>query len=165
MALHIWVSPLTLYFLHFFDVPLLQSLQKLAFNLTSIPAVLEASSLLPLDPPSHGSIALSYPNKLLMRPDLRFHTQTHVRTSTCRHTHACMLMPDQFSGWTLVAVVQNLLPRLSVFYTSHSLPLCFLLPSFHPSLSLWGDKHDCACGFKASGKWDTDTDHKKTWHR
>lgn len=32
MALHIWVSPLTLNFLHFFDVLLLPSLQRLAFN-------------------------------------------------------------------------------------------------------------------------------------
>ncbi|CAB1439465.1 unnamed protein product [Pleuronectes platessa] len=58
-----------------------QPSRKLAFNLTSIPAALQASSLLPLDPPSHGSVAVSYPNKLLMRPNHHFHAETHVQTS------------------------------------------------------------------------------------
>ena len=119
MALHIWVSLLTLYFLHFFDVLLSQSTQRLAFNLTSIPAALQASSLLPLDPPSHGIVALSYPNKLLMRPNLCFHTQAmHARS----HTRPVLRVVLQ------TLVVQTRPPHLS--HTFHSLPPDLLLSSF-----------------------------------
>ena len=141
--LHEWlrtyVSPLTLYSSHFFDVILSQSLQKLAFTLTSIPAVLQASSLLPLDPPSHGNVALSYPSKLLMRPNLRFHTQTHVHTSA-RGTHACTLKPNQFSWWYYGSswLCKNLFSICQFFFTHlRRTPfLCLLLSSFPAFLSL-----------------------------
>lgn len=110
--LHIWVSPLTLYFLAFLWCP---SLAVFAETSLQIPALLQASSLLPLDPPSHGSAALSYPNKLLMRPN-------HART---RSVLRVVLQ-------TLVALVQqkkkkkNLPLHLSTFYTSRPLSLPFI---------------------------------------
>lgn len=159
-ALRIWVSPFNVsYFLHFFDVLLLQSLQKLAFSLTSILAVLQASSLLPLDPPSHSSVVLSYPNMLLMRPNLRFYMLTHVHISMCQtywvHAHAWSVVRVVLQ--TLVALVQNVLPICQSF-THFTLSLSISCsPPFHPSL--WGHEHECAYRIKASGKWD-DTDHK-----
>lgn len=125
------------YFLHFFDVLLLQSLQKLAFSLTSIPTVLQASSSLPLDPPSHSSVVLSYPNMLLMRPNLLFHTLTHVHVSMCQtywvHAHVVRVVVQ-----TLVALVQNVLPvcqRFTHFTLRLSVSLGLLLSSI-PPLSL-----------------------------
>lgn len=149
MALHIWVGPLTLYSLHFFDVLLLQSLQKPAFNLTSIPAALQASSLLPLDPPSHGSAALSYtkqaPNEAKISPFAHRHV---ARPCACRRTGACTLAPRPFSGRCVTDPASfgvKSPPHLSVFYTSHSLTLS---PARSvPPLSLWGDEHESACGF------------------
>lgn len=63
-------------FSYFFDVLLLQSLQKLALSLTSIPAVLQASSLLPVEPPSHGVL----PKRGSNEDKPRFsHANTHPR--------------------------------------------------------------------------------------
>lgn len=85
MAPHIWVSPLTLYSSCFFDVPPLA-----IFAETSLQSLL--SFLLPLDPASHGSVALPYLNKPLMRPNLLLftsHTHTHIQCSgVLMHAHS-----------------------------------------------------------------------------
>lgn len=71
MAQHIWVSPLTLYSSCFFDV-----LPHAVFAETSLQS--RPSFLLPLDPASHGSVALPSISKPLMRPNLLFFTNTHT---------------------------------------------------------------------------------------
>lgn len=92
MAPHIWVSPLTLYFSCFFDVP-----PHGVFAETSLQSRL--SFLLPLDPASHGSIALPSLNKPLMRPNLLFFANTHTHTYPMfRRAHACTFTPQLFSG-------------------------------------------------------------------
>lgn len=127
------------YFLHFFDVLLLQSLQKLALSLTSIPAVLQASSLLPLDPPSRGSVALSFPNVLLMRPSLCFHTQTHIHVLDVPRAR---LRPISCQGGVpdTCGFGAKSPPHLSELYTFHSLPLRLSLsPALLHSTFLSGD--------------------------
>lgn len=121
------VSQLTLYSLTFLWCRPLTVFAETSlhsdFNPCCTSSFLFAPSLLPLDPPSHGNIALSYPNKLLMRPNLNFHTQTHVHTSECS-THACTLKPDPFSGWCFGPSwlwYRNLLSICLIFYTSQSL--------------------------------------------
>lgn len=94
MAPHIRVSPLTLYSSCFFDVP-----PHAVFAETSLQSRL--SSPLPLDPASHGSVALPSPNKPLMRPNLLFFSPAHAHTHTYplfRRAHACTFTLELFSG-------------------------------------------------------------------
>lgn len=63
----------------------------------SILFVLPASFALPLDPPSHGTTALLYPNKSQTRPNLHFHTQKIA--PMCRHAPACRAAPVPSSRW------------------------------------------------------------------
>lgn len=148
------------YFLHFFDVLLLQSLQKLAFSLTSIPAVLQASSLLPLDPPSHSSSVL--PKHALNEakpPFSHADTRTHIHVPDVLSARSC-LISCQGSIADTCGFGAKCSSHLSKFYT-FSLPLYLSLsPALLHSTSLWGHKHERAYGIKACGKWDNGTDHK-----